>query len=273
VAAAAEALVAARAEALAPPAAPPAPRPPAARPARPGLVLSPTDVERYRTCPMAYRFARVDRVPQRASAARGVGMAAHAALEAHHRPGGAGGDAERLVARFAGELARHRVAETAEGRQALARGREWLPRYHERTLRSRARPLAVEREFTLTAGPHRVRGRVDRVDAHAAGGHQLVDYKTGAPPAEAGREGDDLVLRLYLAGAREAWGVAARGATLEYVLDGTVRQVHPDPAEVAGAVDEVRRVAEDIGAGRFAPRPSWACRTCDFALLCPAVDR
>jgi RecB family exonuclease len=132
----------------------------------------------------------------------------------------------------------------------------------------------VEREFTLAVGPHRVHGRVDRVDAHPAGGHQIVDYKTGKPPGPGARGGDDdLVLRLYLLGAREAWGIEPRGATLVHVLDGDARGVHPEAADDSAAVEAVRDAADGIAAGRFEPRPSWACRTCDFALLCPALDR
>ncbi|HVG99780.1 MAG TPA: ATP-dependent DNA helicase [Miltoncostaeaceae bacterium] len=266
-------LVDARARALRPPE-PAAPVAAPARPARPGLELSPSAVEAYRTCPLRYRFAAVDRVPTPPSPARAVGVAAHAALEAHYRPGGTGGDGEALVGRFAAAQRREGVDGTAEGRQALARAREALPPYHERLVRSGTRPVAVEREFTLTAGPHRVHGRVDRVDAHPAGGHQIVDYKTGKPPAAGARgDDDDLVLRLYLLGAREAWGIEPRGATLVHVLDGATRGVHPDAAADAEAVEAVREAAEGISARRFEPRPSWACRTCDFALLCPAQDR
>jgi hypothetical protein len=57
------------------------------------------------------------------------------------------------------------------------------------------------------------------------------------------------------------------------VLDGATRGVHPDAGSDAEAVEAVREAAEGISAERFEPRPSWACRTCDFALLCPAQDR
>ncbi len=266
-------LIDARAAALRP-APPPEPVPAPARPARPGLELSPSAVEAYRLCPLRYRFAMVDRVPVRPSPARAIGVAAHAALEAHYRPGGTAGDGEQLVRRFAAALRREGVAEGAEGRQALARAGEALPAYHERMTRSRVRPVAVEREFTLAVGPHRVRGRVDRVNAHPAGGHQLVDYKTGKPPGPgAGGDDDDMVMRLYLAGARAAWGIEPRGATVVHVLDGDTRGVHPEAAELAIAQDMVRDAAEGIAEGRFEPRPSWACRSCDFALICPAQDR
>ena len=269
---AAAALVAARAAVLAPPPpAPPVPAPP--RPAREGLTLSPSAVELYRGCPLRYRFAMVDRVPSPPSAARAIGVAAHSALEAHYRPGGTGGDGEALVRRFAVALKREGVAGPAEARQAMVRAREALPAYHDRLVRTRTRPVAVERDFTLTVGPHRVHGRIDRIDAHPAGGHQLVDYKTGKPPAGGGGGGDDLVLRLYMLGAREAWRIEPRGATLVHILDGDTRGVHPEASDDAMVVGEVRDAAEGIAAGRFAPRPSWACRSCDFALICPALDR
>jgi DNA helicase II / ATP-dependent DNA helicase PcrA len=268
----ADALVRARADAMRAPSPPPAPPSPL-RPALPGVTISPTDIDRYRTCPLAYRFARVDRVPQRSSTARAIGMAAHAAFEAHHRPGVEGGDGASLIARFTAELAREGVAETPEGKQALTRAKEWFPKYHERVARMKRTTISVERPFSLSLGPHIIRGRIDRLDAHPGGGHQVVDYKTGRPPTEAGRGDEEIVLRLYMAGAHESFQAQPRGATLEYVLDGQMRQVSAEQGEVRFALDRARSIADDISAQKFEPTPGWACRTCDFALICPAQDR
>jgi hypothetical protein len=49
--------------------------------------------------------------------------------------------------------------------------------------------------------------------------------------------------------------------------------VHPDAHDDAGVVEAVREAADGIAGRRFAPRTSWACRTCDFARICPAQDR
>ncbi|MGB1526599.1 MAG: RecB family exonuclease, partial [Miltoncostaeaceae bacterium] len=224
------------------------------------------------SCPLAYRFAAIDRVPPRWDPNRAIGNSIHAALEACFRDGVPEDGADRVIARFAAEMKGRGAAETAVGRQALDRVREHIPRYLDRVRKSGVRPVGVERAFSLGVGPHVIHGRIDRIDSHPQGGHQLVDYKSGRAPAretEAGR----LVLITYIEGARDAWGIEPRGATLEYVLDGEVRNVHPDGVERAEAMERVRDVADAISAGRFDAAPGWACRTCDFNMICPAQDR
>jgi len=265
-------LVAARAAALGPAPAS-APPPPPGRVPRPGVTASITAIARYRSCPLQYRFAHVDRIPPRPDPSREVGTAAHAALEAFFRPRAPAGAPADLLARFSVELRRARVADSPQARHALALAGERFPELVERTRRSGVTPVAVERPFTLQIGPHRVHGRIDRVDRLPQGGFGLVDYKTGAPPSRGDNEEGRMVMRLYLAGAREAWQVEPRVATLEYILEGENRRENPDGSEIAAAVDLAHATLDDIAAGRFAPRPSWACRTCDYRLLCPAMDR
>ena len=238
----------------------------------PPIDISPSDLQTYRTCPLRFRFARVDKIPQRDRPGGKIGTAAHLALEAHYRPGGSGGDGQVLVARFAQQLTRLGVAHTPEGEQALRRGREQLPQYHERVIRSGTTPAGVERKFTLPLGRHTVRGRVDRIDRHPTGGFQLIDYKTGRPPGISGVGDEDMVLALYIIAA-QANGSKIQGARLEYVLDGDSRVFDPDQAELATLVEDARLLADAAASGAFEPRLGWHCESCDFQLLCPAKDR
>ncbi len=263
-------LIGVRARALVPTA---APEPLVSAPsAPPSIDISPSDLQTYRTCPLRYKYARIDRIPQRDRPGGKIGTAAHLALEAHYRPGGSGGDGEALVQRFAAELDRLGVSTTPEGEQALRRGREHLPAYHARITATGTAIAGVERRFTLPLGRHTVRGRVDRIDRHPSGGFLLIDYKTGRPPVVSGAGDEDIVLALYVEAA-SVNGAKIHGARLEHILDGETRVFDPDPAERAALVADAERLADEAASGRFEPRPGWHCSSCDYQMLCPARDR
>ena len=83
-----------------------------------------------------------------------------------------------------------------------------------------------------------------------------MDYKTGRPAAGGGGGGgDDLVLRLYMLGAREAWRIEPRGATLVHILDGDTRGVHPDAGDDARWSRRSARRRRGSPPRRFEPAP------------------
>jgi DNA helicase-2/ATP-dependent DNA helicase PcrA len=86
------------------------------------------------------------------------------------------------------------------------------------------RPVAVEQPFELVAGGRMVRGRIDAVYPREGGGFDVIDFKTGAAPA------DFAAASLQLSVYRLAWadlaGVdpAAVDAGFLYVRTGTVKR-------------------------------------------------
>ena len=258
---------------------PPEPVGPAAafvpNPSPVAIEISPSDLQAYRVCPLRYRFGRVDRTPPVKRPSGTIGTALHLALEAHYRPTGPGGDGQALVRRFESELTRLGVADTAEGKQALERGRKHLPEYDDKVRKRGTDIRGVERRFTMPLGRHTVRGRVDRIDHRSDGGVSgflMVDYKSGKPPSAPGVGDENIVLALYIQAAQEK-GAATRGARLEYVLDGEFRVFDPDPGELVGLVGEAQDLADRAASGDFEPTPGFHCRSCDYQLLCPARDR
>src|SRR5258708_12504147 len=56
-----------------------------------GVVLSASDIDTYRTCPLKYKFARVFRIPQEPTIHQRFGILVHQVLERFHgRSGNAG---------------------------------------------------------------------------------------------------------------------------------------------------------------------------------------
>ena len=53
-----------------------------------GLLLSASDIDTYRTCPLKYKFARVFRIPSEPTLNQRFGILVHQVLERYHQSGG-----------------------------------------------------------------------------------------------------------------------------------------------------------------------------------------
>ena len=242
-----------------------------------GLVLSASDIDTYRTCPLKYKFARVFRIPQEPTLNQRFGILVHQVLERFHSEAGAGGTGARTLDEMLGllEAGWRRGGFGGSEQEIQLRGKATaaLTRYHERFQEEPAEPTFFERSFSFQLGKHLLRGRVDRVDKLPEGGWELIDYKTG-PPKTASQLERDVQLSLYAVAAREAWQLdTARGAYY-YVLDDAKVPVERDSAD-RGWIEEIAtEVAEGILSQGFEPTPSYeACAICDYRLVCPAAER
>ncbi|MBV9312076.1 MAG: ATP-dependent helicase, partial [Solirubrobacterales bacterium] len=130
-----------------------------------GVVLSASDIDAYRTCPLKYKFARIFRIPQEPTIHQRFGILIHQVLERFHgnAANGSGTLAELLGLLDAG-WRRGGFGDSEEERQLRAKAAGALTRYHERYRNEEARPVWFERQFAFKLGPHLLRGRVDRVD-------------------------------------------------------------------------------------------------------------
>jgi DNA helicase-2/ATP-dependent DNA helicase PcrA len=239
-----------------------------------GVVLSASDIDTYRTCPLKYKFARVFRIPQEPTVHQRFGILVHQVLERFHAPS-AGEQPAGTLAELLGLLdagwRRAGFGDSEEERQLRGKAAAALTRYHERFQSSESEPVWFERSFTFKLGPHLLRGRVDRVDRLPGGEYELIDYKTGRPKTAAQLAGD-VQLSLYAVGAREAWQLDSSRQAYYYLLDDQKVEVPADGGEWVQEV--VREVADGILAQGFEPTPSFAaCSVCDYRLVCPAAER
>jgi DNA helicase II / ATP-dependent DNA helicase PcrA len=237
-----------------------------------GLLLSASDVETYRVCPLRYKFARVFRIPQEPTLAQRFGILVHQVLERFHTGGGTSTLAQLLGLLDAG-WRRGGFGDSEEERQLREKATHALMRYFERFRSDPGEPVWFERPFSFRLGPHVVSGRVDRVDRLPDGSYELIDYKTGRPKTPSQLK-EDVQLSLYAVGAREAWELEAAQQAYYYVLDDEKVPVERDDADRDWITDTVMEVAEGILAQGFEPTPSYAaCSTCDFRIICPAAEK
>jgi len=236
-----------------------------------GVVLSASDIDTYRTCPLKYKFARVFRIPQEPSVHQRFGILVHQVLERFHARDEPPGTIAELLGLLDAGWRRAGFSDSEEERQLHGKAAAALTRYHERFQSEDAQPIWFERPFTFKLGPHLLRGRVDRVDRLPSGEYELIDYKTGRPKT-ADQLAEDVQLSLYAVGAREAWQLDSSRQAYYYLLDDKKVEIQADGGEW---VQEVAvEVAEGILAQGFEPTPSFAaCSVCDYRLVCPAAER
>jgi DNA helicase-2/ATP-dependent DNA helicase PcrA len=244
-----------------------------------GIVLSASDIDTYRTCPLKYKFARVFRIPQEPTLHQRFGIVVHQVLERFHAGSGASGlsgvpgSLSELLGLLEVSWRRGGFGESEEERQLRGKAVSALTRYHDRFQSSESEPLWFERAFSFRLGPHLLRGRVDRVDRLPGGDYELIDYKTGRPKSP-GQLVDDVQLSLYAVGAREAWRLDSSQQAYYYVLDDQKVAVPDERADRYEWIQEVAmEVADGILSQGFEPTPSYAaCSVCDYRLVCPAAE-
>jgi DNA helicase-2/ATP-dependent DNA helicase PcrA len=236
-----------------------------------GLMLSASDIDTYRICPLKYKFARVFRIPQEPTIHQRFGIVLHQVLERFHQQSDKSLDA--LMELFHSSWRRSGFGDSDDELQFRERATRALRAYWERDRESDSEAVWFERSFAFRIGPHLLRGRVDRVDRHPDGTFELIDYKTGRAKTEQELK-EDVQLSVYQMGARESWGLETSAQSYFYVLTGERVPVEHSEEEL----ERVRATVSDIAGGilrqRFEPTPSPdVCRFCDYRIICPAAEK
>ncbi len=236
-----------------------------------GLMLSASDIDTYRICPLKYKFARVFRIPQEPTIHQRFGIALHQVLERFHAEGG--GPLSRLMELFEVSWRRSGFGGSDDEQQFRERAIDALERYWRLDSESDSEPVWFERSFAFKLGPHLLRGRVDRVDRHPDGSYELIDYKTGRVKTEDELR-EDVQLSLYQMGARESWRLRTSAQSYFYVLTGERVPVTHSEEELERVKSTVAEIAGGILKQRFEPTPSAEiCSFCDYRIICPAAEK
>lgn len=164
---------------------PPAPMPP--KDSRPRDIAV-TDMDRLRADPYAFYAARILRLPRLDPVDAEPGPAwrgtrAHAVLERWMREGAPGPERLRALAtEMIGNAAAHPLLKALWQPRLLA-GLEWVASEVAREAQEGRTILFGEEWGHIMRGGVKLRGKPDRVDAHADGSLAIVDYKSGHAPS------------------------------------------------------------------------------------------
>jgi DNA helicase II / ATP-dependent DNA helicase PcrA len=211
----------------------------------------------YGRCPKLHYWTSVRPLPRFAGPSARIGTEIHRWIEMKSR-----GQATLLEVDDEPDLTVEELAGTPGKKEDL----------RQRYLRSRFAemvPLYAERPFLLPIEGITIRGRIDAIYGLPEGPWEVVDYKTGRPPAD-----DDPLARtqldLYALACIEVWHKAPEELKLTYLYLATGEERSHAVDDVSAVRERIRRWLRGIGAGAFEPTPGPQCRWCDFRPFCDA---
>ncbi len=244
--------------------------------------LSPSSMSTFTSCPLAFRFSYIEKLPEPPSAPASKGTLVHLALQhLMWRPAG-----ERTLDAALGDLARAReeLAADAEFSQLELSAEEWdqfhadaevlLRRYFDMEDPREITVLGVElRVSAETADGVTIRGIIDRLELDADGELVITDYKTGREPGLGWEQQSMAGIHIYSLLCEKMFGRRPKRIQLLYL--GKPERIMIQPSDQSakgvevksGAVMKAVRTA--CTRADFRPRASALCAYCSFQEFCP----
>jgi putative RecB family exonuclease len=246
------------------------------------ISLSPSSMGTFTSCPLAFRFAYIERLPEPPSAPASKGTLVHLALQhLMWRP-----PSERTIEAALTDLERARAELEAdpefselelsadEWQQFNADAEAIVRRYFEMEDPRDVTVLGVELRVTAqTTDGVTIRGIIDRLELDADGELVVTDYKTGSAPSEGWEQKSLAGVHVYSLLCERMFG--RRPARVQLLYLSKPERIVTAPSDQSlrgvevktGAV--MRAVRTACARDDFRPRPSALCAYCSFREFCP----
>jgi putative RecB family exonuclease len=244
--------------------------------------LSPSSMGTFTSCPLAFRFAYIERLPEPPSAPASKGSLVHLALQhLMWRP-----PEERTLDAALADLDRAKadVEADPEFAQLELTADEWaefhadaevlVRRYFEIEDPATVNVLGVELRVTAeTDEGVAIRGIIDRLELDAAGELVVTDYKTGSAPSEGWEQKSLAGVHVYSLLCERMFGRRPARVQLLYLSKPERIVTQPSDQSLRGVEVKtnavMRAVRTACARDNFRPRASALCAFCSFREFCP----
>ncbi len=244
--------------------------------------LSPSSMGAFTTCPLAFRFSYVERLPEAPSAPASKGTLVHRALERLmlREPQARTLDAamedlalagEELAAHpeFSGlELTDDELGAFFEDAALLVR------RYFELEDPTTVRPIGLEIKLTAELEKVTLRGVIDRLELTDDGELVVTDYKTGRSPSERWEQKSLAGVHIYSLLCEESFGRRPIRVQLLYLSKPEAIIATPSDQSARGVQMKSEAVMEAVrracARDDFRPSTGPLCDFCSFREFCPS---
>ena len=244
--------------------------------------MSPSRVEAFTSCPMAFRFASIEKLPEPPSAHMTKGSLVHRVLEllymlpAAARTLQAAGPAfEQAVAEYQLDpefillgLDESQTQEFFDDCWSLTQG------YFAMEDPTAVREIGLELRLEAQVGDLTLRGIIDRLELDADGRLVVTDYKTGRAPGLKYEQSRLSGVHFYSFLCEAVFGQRPAAIRLMYLRTGETITAIPSAQSVKFITTRTKAVWNAVEkacqTGDFRPKPGALCTSCAFQPWCPA---
>jgi putative RecB family exonuclease len=243
--------------------------------------LSPSRVESFTSCPLAFRFASIERLGDPPTVATTRGSLVHRALQiAFTAPAGGRDDAvfaaatEQAIAEYR-ELPDLQLLDLSDDQQMAfeAACRDLVARYRTMEDPDAVQAIGLELWLSATVGNLTLRGIIDRLELRA-GELVVSDYKTGRAPSSNYEQRSMSGVHFYALLCHQVFGRLPAAIRLLYLSTGEIIEAHPTEQTARFVATRTAAVWKAVEracvTGDFQPRPTALCKSCAYQRWCPA---
>jgi len=223
----------------------------------------------YSDCPLQYKFAYVDKIPEAPRPEYSFGRSIHRAIEQFHRRGPGKTTAEEMLRLLDRSWDTEGFLNPEVERKFKRAAREIVRQFHADETKAYRPPLAVEVKFDMEIDGIPFTGRIDAVSKLEDGTLEVLDYKSSEEPITEDDVSKNVQLGIYQMAAEEKFGQKVGRRTIYHLRS---RKKVSAPALTdegkAGLRRAIVTAVRCIEAGEFPPRLSESC-PCDYPNYCP----
>lgn len=238
--------------------------------------VSYSQLDSFATCPLQYKYRYILKIPVPPSAALTFGDTMHRVINAFYEriKNGEAGTKAMLLQLLHSLWSPVGFGDKVYEEKMKKHGADLLERYFEKVYDPGRIPLALEHPFTIKITPTlRLGGKIDRVDKHADGTLEIIDYKTGQAP-KTRNVANDLQLTVYALAATDA-GLYRQPVDKVIVsfffFEGSEKiSATRTETQLTEAREIIRGRAQEMSTSDFRPTPGRHCDFCEFRLICEA---
>ena len=244
--------------------------------------LSPSRVEAFLSCPLQFRFASIEKLPDPPSVHTTRGSLVHRALELLFLEPPAERTAAVLDRCVDRAVAEYRVDPefTLLGLDAGAAERferecrELAANYLNLEDPTGVRAIGLELRLEAPVGDLTLRGIIDRLDLDADGELVVTDYKTGRAPSPNYERKSMSGVHFYAFLCESVFGRRPSAIRLMYLKSGEVITARPTEQSTRFMTTRTTAVWQAVATAcardDFRPRPGALCQFCAYQRWCPS---